>query len=72
MSSLCIFGRSLTEEAAESDDEIHESILNNSASLKRFEQKIEARAAKGEVKTVEKNISINKLIFSLSNICHSR
>jgi len=45
--NLC--GRSLTEEATESDDEIHESILNNPASLKRFVQKLEARAAKGEV-----------------------
>ncbi|MFA5002410.1 MAG: site-specific integrase [Methanolinea sp.] len=45
--NLC--GRSLTEEATESDDEIHESILRNPASLKRFVQKLEARAAKGEV-----------------------
>jgi hypothetical protein len=50
MSEYCnLCGRSLTEEAIESDDEIHESILRNPASLKRFVQKLETRAAKGEV-----------------------
>lgn len=50
MSGFCnLCGRSLTEEATESEDEIHESILKNPASLKRFLERLEDKVAKGEV-----------------------
>jgi len=42
-------GRSLTEEAAEDEDDIYESILRNPASLKRFITRYEDKIAKGEI-----------------------
>jgi integrase/recombinase XerD len=50
MSGFCnLCGRSLTEEAVDSEDDIHESILKNPASLRRLMEKLEDRIAKGEV-----------------------
>jgi hypothetical protein len=42
-------GRSLTELATEAEDDIHDSILKNMASLKRFIAKFEDKVAKGEI-----------------------
>ncbi len=41
-------GRSLTEQATEAEDDIHDSILRNPASLKRFVTRLEDKIAKGE------------------------
>jgi integrase/recombinase XerD len=50
MAGFCnLCGRSLTEEAVDSEDDIHESILKNPASLRRLMEKLEDRIAKGEV-----------------------
>ena len=50
MSGFCnLCGRSLSEEATESEEEIHESILKNPASLKRFIEKLENKVEKGEI-----------------------
>jgi len=42
-------GRSLTELATEAEDDIHDSILKNMNSLKRFIAKFEDKVAKGEI-----------------------
>ncbi|WP_292345248.1 tyrosine-type recombinase/integrase, partial [Methanoregula sp. PtaB.Bin085] len=42
-------GRSLTEQATEAEDDIHDSILKNPSSLKRFITRLEDKMAKGEI-----------------------
>jgi hypothetical protein len=42
-------GRSLTELATEAEDDIHDSILKNPSSLKRFITRLEDKMAKGEI-----------------------